>query len=913
MCWLALNKLYYVYGLDTACFYTDEENLIEKKLITARHLMSKLKKRLPEEPTDNKSLEHKIWDKANKEWKEKYYYRLEVLHRAKKTLKDALIARLGEGKNITRHARKDKILDKAGNPSMKRRVSIFDSNLTRCFGLKEREFNEEIVIVKVYFFEVAESLIKNGFYMNDNKYAFFSASAGQIRTKKLVAVREDLLNQNWNTLTAGLTRESINARGGMNINKYLAYLSLCNSGTDVWNNFDINKCVVVDDFKNTVHGIVDYIDNKTFDISRMEHDLPVEQIDGAGIMLPSVSKVNFMVRLPWVKGLLAVFDFVRFIYENNASPIIKDIYGKEHNIIDEDIQIIFTKSQFKMWNYFSCWEEYQNNFVKYGCTAAKCNVEENEFDSSVINYQMIQTLSDLSDDEIKSLSILNDNDLNGISKDINTMLKVFGAVAWNNNKDGFQKCLEKYPELLSDAYSRQTLKEIKNKLEKELWSARFNIEGKYTFVVPDLYAFCEWLFLKQENPKGLLEDGEVCCKLFDNGSKLDCLRSPHLYVEHPIRKNRTNIDWFNTNAIYISCHDFISRIVQCDFDGDKLLVTDNKTLVSVAERNNKEKDIVPLFYVMSKAKAEELTPESIYKGLITAYTGGNIGEISNSITKIWNSGNITDEKLKVIKWLVMINNFTIDFAKTLYKPEPPDEVQALISKYTKTKVPAFFMYAKGKKKQQVKTISDSSVDRIHKLFKKRNINYNFRQSNIGIFDYKTLMSNPNAEFRQEVADKFKEISGKLNFNKMDDKKLYNKLAVYENAKAEMLEIGLDETTIVDSLIVELFNNRKTPKKKAFWTLFGDTVYENICANINDNFIMCEKCHKRFYRERITQKYCPKCRGYQKQKIKTVVCCDCGKEFEAEIKANNQKRCSACQHIKQLQYQKSSMSKKRNVK
>ena len=27
---MALNKLYYVYGLDTACFYTDEENEIEK-------------------------------------------------------------------------------------------------------------------------------------------------------------------------------------------------------------------------------------------------------------------------------------------------------------------------------------------------------------------------------------------------------------------------------------------------------------------------------------------------------------------------------------------------------------------------------------------------------------------------------------------------------------------------------------------------------------------------------------------------------------------------------------------------------------------------------------------------------------------------------------------------------------------
>lgn len=786
---MALNKLYYVYGLDTACFYTDEENAIEQKIIKARSLKNKLKKT----------------DMCIKR-KNQIYFLNTYISKYKNKLKELL----SENVNVIRNIRLDKILNKDGQPSLKRRVSIFDSNLTRCFGLVEREFNEEIVIVKVYFFDVAESIIKNGFYMNGEKYVFFSASAGQIRTKKLVAVREDLLNKHWNTLTAGLTRENINAQGGMNINKYLAYLSLCNSGTDVWDNFDIDRCIVVDDFENTVHGVVDYIDDKTFEITRMEHDLPVAQVDGVGMMLPCVSNVNFMTRLPWVKGLLATFDFVKFINENNASPILTDIYGIEHNILKENIQIIFTKSQFKMWKYYSNWNEYKDNFKKYNCTAAKCNIEEDNFDDSVINYQMIQTLSDLSDDEIKSLANLNDKDLNNLSKDMGTMLRVFGAVSWNNNKDSFQKCLEKYPELLSDAYSRQTLREIKNKLEKELWSARFNIEGKYTFVIPDLYAFCEWLFLKQENPQGLLKDGEVCCKLFNNGEKLDCLRSPHLFIEHPIKKNNTNIEWFSTNAIYISCHDFISRIVQCDFDGDRLLVTNNKTLVEAAERNNKEKNIVPLFYVMSKAKAEVLSSENIYKGLITAYTGGNIGEISNSITKIWNSGEITDEKLKVIKWLVMINNFVIDFAKTLYKPEIPAEVEKIISKYTKSKVPAFFMYAKKKTNKQVKSISDSSVDRIHKIYKKRNLNYNFKQDNIGVFDYKVLMNNPDTVFVQEVADRFKKVSSTLKFNKTDDKKFYNKFAVYEKAKNEIMELGYDEKTVVDILIIDLFYNRKIP-------------------------------------------------------------------------------------------------------
>lgn len=654
---MALNKLYYVYGLDTACFYTDEENKIEKRLIRARCRLAKLKSQLPKRIKDKKNSKYDMWKQEYNKWQSKYYYRLEILYRARKNLKEELKKKIAKNKNIIRTARLDKILDKDNNPSMKRRVSIFDSSLTRCFELREREFNEEVVIIKVYFFDVAENIVNNGFIMNGHKYKFFSASAGQIRTKKLVAVREDLLNDNWNKLTAGLTVDKINSKGGMNINKFLAYLALCNSATDLWNGFDIDRCIVVEDFENQVQGQVDFIDDKTYSIERKLMKILIAHTDGCGMILPCLSKVNFMTRLPWVKGLLASFDFVKFIINNNCIPIVKDIYGQEHNIIEENIQIIFTKSQFKMWKFFDSWEEYKDNFKRYNCTAGKCNVEE-EFVDSVINYQMIQTLSDMTDYEIRELAQENNSDLINLATDYKTMLKVFGADESHYNKNGFQKCLQKYPELLSDLYSRQTLKDLKKSLEKDLWSARFKIYGKYTFVIPDLYAVCEWLFLHIDSPKGVLKDGEVCCKLFDNNIKLDCLRSPSLYREHPVRINNIDCEYFNTDAIYVSCHDLISKILQFDSDGDRLLVSDNKTLISVAERNMK--DIVPLFYNMSKASAESITSANLYKGLSLAYNGGNIGLPSNDITKIWNSGDITQEQLNVIKWLCLEVNFTID-------------------------------------------------------------------------------------------------------------------------------------------------------------------------------------------------------------------------------------------------------------
>ena len=93
-------------------------------------------------------------------------------------------------------------------------------------------------------------------------------------------------------------------------------------------------------------------------------------------------------------------------------------------------------------------------------------------------------------------------------------------------------------------------------------------KGKASNVQPDLYAFCEFLFLGDKNPKGLLQNGEVYAALFPAAEKLDCLRSPHLYREHAVRHNVAGNEqckrWFGERGIYTSCHDLISKILMFD-------------------------------------------------------------------------------------------------------------------------------------------------------------------------------------------------------------------------------------------------------------------------------------------------------------------------------------------------------------
>lgn len=230
-------------------------------------------------------------------------------------------------------------------------ISVFDSYFTRTIGAQPDQLCEDFMVIQVYYFDIIKDLIYNGFMYKGEKYVYFTSSAGQIRTKKTVFVKESVWKKYEKSIMCGLTIDKINEKGGNNPNKHLAYLALANSATDVWEEFDIDKTIVIDDFETDVFGTYDLVDDEDYSITRVSDYVPIPHTDGAGMMLPNafgVAQKNMMVRLPWCKGLLGVFDYKKFVKTNNCSSIIKDIYGKEHDIIKEDIHVIFTKSQFKM-------------------------------------------------------------------------------------------------------------------------------------------------------------------------------------------------------------------------------------------------------------------------------------------------------------------------------------------------------------------------------------------------------------------------------------------------------------------------------------------------------------------------------------------------------------------------------------
>ncbi|MCA1025690.1 hypothetical protein LCM23_06270 [Cytobacillus kochii] len=831
-----LDKQVFIYSLDTSSFYTDKENLVHNKLLKFHLLKKSIKNKL-------KKIEKEIikTDKSPSLTNRKAQLRtaLKRITAAIRQNKEKLIRLLDSHQGI-RELRTD---------SLKKNhiIGMFDSALTRTIGMKVDKVSLDMLVVRAYYYQVLKELINDGFIYDGEKYTYFSSSAGQIRTKKAVFIKESLWEKHEPSLTCGLSLSEINEKGGMNVNKLLAYKALTASASEKWSNFDIDKAIVVPDLETNVKAMFDYIDRETYEITAQEMSVAIEHTDGCGMILPKKSKKSFMVRLPYVKGLLVPFPFDKFAVEFGASKV-KDIYGKEWDIIKDDIQYIFTASQFKMKKFYEDWQDYKTRFKKYKCQAVKLNEEDVGADAT-LNYQMLQTLTDITTEELAMLAEPTIRDIERLGSDKETMLRVLGATESNKNKSHFQKALLLYPELLNDTYSKKVIKDKKKSMINDAISGKLKINGKYTFLIPDLYAFCEKLFLEKE-PSGLLKNGEAFCKIYETG-KLDILRSPHLYKEHAIRQNTLSEEykkWYITDGIYTSIHDPISRILQFDNDGDKALVIQDELFISIAERNMK--GVLPLFYEMGVAKPEIITNDKIYESLVLAFKA-NIGEVSNNITKVFNSENID---LRVVKWLTAENNYIIDFAKTLYMPKRPEKVDKVIKEYIKSKVPFFFIEAKGKERKNVEPINDSTINKLRKVIPNKRIKF---KDIAGEFDYKNLMNQDVVYTNKSLVNLYKKLdrSKKWIIKKNDHKNDGFYIDTY--IRNELNSSFIEEDKIVNQLVEYLYKQTNASIKTTLWDCYGNILLEHLRHNLAQTK-QCNNCGTRIEITGRNTKYCKKC-------------------------------------------------------
>lgn len=328
---------------------------------------------------------------------------------------------------------------------------------------------------------------------------------------------------------------------------------------------------------------------------------------------------------------------------------------------------------------------------------------------------------------------------------------------------------------------------------------------------------------------------------------------------------------------------------------------------------------------MKKALPSQLNSETIYNGLISAFTGGNIGQYSNNISKIWNNEVFisgTYEKqcnaIDCIKRLTCQNNFVIDEAKTLYKPEFPERIKKDIQEFTKQKLPYFFIYAKDKEIEQVQKPNQCFVNKLNNVIPNPRIkctytNGNGKNKGLGKPDYKLLMTNPNIEVDvvkshngrliegtnpivlkyNELAKKYgmrvNAISDSINTKHIRKDALYKSQnrqdilygKIFDEVKTELSKFGCSESEVADILVKYLYDIKCSRNKDLLWTCYGEYLYNNLSKRV-------------------------------KSPTKEVQCVDCGEWFEVNKLNTKTCRCLSCQRQHRNAYKREEMKKRRLV-
>ena len=494
---------------------------------------------------------------------------------------------------------------------------------------------------------------KNYFTLNNIVFKRLCAGAGQLRRNTVLFVNEELYDELEKIMMCGLDKKRI---GEINLAKFSAYYSLYSSSTNYIRTPRV--CVMPDYELELKDQEVEWIykkDNSERDIESRTINIKQNVFDGSGLVsLEMAEKWNedlgitdykpssYIVRSAWIKGLCVVFDWKRYAREIAKKEIITDVWGNDKHI--DDIDVILSVSQFKMWKKYDNWEEYLKYHEEYGHIWGCSRVNKKKDNHlSTLNYQYIQSnsftpetikkLADFSIDWIKDVCL---------GDRIYVLLYLLGChesdmdIKDIENKTGMNivKGLMYCEDLLNDRYVKSRIYKSIEKKINQIKIGKLLVEGSYEFAIVDPYLYCEYIFDAKEK-KGLLQSGQIWQKRWvDKGSKeVAVMRSP---LVSPHENNILQVysdekceDWYSplTSGVILNGWDTtLMRASDGDVDGDLLMTTDNKLLVNSVDRNLK-----PITYDASMTKSQTITYNKLVD-MDTRSFNTKIGFITNLAT-----------------------------------------------------------------------------------------------------------------------------------------------------------------------------------------------------------------------------------------------------------------------------------------
>lgn len=488
-----------------------------------------------------------------------------------------------------------------------------------------------------------------GFSINGIKYKRLLGTNGGIKNSTIVFVSEKVADELRRRIENGRdqTKPVVTA-------KLEAYKALtCSASTPV---SMPNGILVVNDsetkFLSDIVYLTDEQDGEPIMELRDNQEITLDASDGFGLMHPRLAarwseelELDYVVsaantRFSFEKGVLFAFDFIDFAEKIAGSNyIVKDAWGNDVDI--RQVEAIFTTSQVKLWDSYTSCEDYVQKSISNGYTIriAKTSpkVLENERN---LNYQFIQSYQ-LSDKDVEELIAPTMNEI----KDVlggdwrKTVLFLKGSSMTEDNIDNLEddaaKAIMIDHRMINDPYIQNMVYHLIRNRINEAKVGVLKVHGNYSIVSGDPFALCQSIFGLEVT--GLLKAGEIYNQYWADykAEKLACFRAPmtahaNIRLVYPVDREdvRYWYQYIKTCTILNAWDTTTAALNGCDFDGDIVMLTDNRILV--------DRLIVQPTIMCAQRRAEKCIPteDDFIRSNIDSF-GNEIGQITNYITSMF--------------------------------------------------------------------------------------------------------------------------------------------------------------------------------------------------------------------------------------------------------------------------------------
>lgn len=382
-------------------------------------------------------------------------------------------------------------------------------------------FNKYIIFVNIdkKDSEIIERIVKGGFSLNGVHFVVSERSASMTRTGILSFIDESIAEEIDRRITMDITFDKIV------LSKFYAYRGLNLSASHMLEGFRPKMIVVPDYFRVIPDQHIKYAfdDTTTFvdkqgrerkwtqkNIAEGIRDIEINVFDGCGIIHPVLCRQiedilgsktqisSFIVRAPYIKGLLHEMDYEAFYAERGITQI-QDVWGVCHDFSEP--MAILTESMYKGLKYFKTygderdWELYWERFEKYDhCIGiAKWNFTADEEPVYTRgNYQILQDL-DLPYEDFRQLA---DYSIDWVEKIISGDLLYtycfLGLMADNHEpKNDYVAAILKNPEMIKEPTVKKYLLNLLSKYRNDMKCGKLWLKATFKFAAPDLIMLME--------------------------------------------------------------------------------------------------------------------------------------------------------------------------------------------------------------------------------------------------------------------------------------------------------------------------------------------------------------------------------------------------------------------------------------